>query len=84
MKKQLKIVYSVSDVRKLVAETIRSLKTARKFFDKDDIIIFYTSPRSESNFDRLSKFGTVLKVKTLTEEFKIRKRYGRYGEKFQA
>ncbi len=84
MKEPLKLVYSVSDVRKLVAETIRSLKTARKFFDKDDIIIFYTSPRSESNIGKLSKLGKVLKANNLTEEFTIKKGHGRYGEKFQA
>jgi len=84
LKSPLKLVYSVSDVRNLVEETIRSVKTARKYFNKNDIIIFYTPPRSESNYIKLTKLGTVLKEKNLTENFKINKGHGRFGEKFQA
>jgi hypothetical protein len=82
--KEYKIIYSVSDVRDLIKDTICSIKTLNKYIDKEDIIIFYTPPRSMRGYDRLSKLGTVIKEDNLTDEISLRKGLGRYGDKFHA
>lgn len=80
--KKYKIVYSVSDVRDLIKDTICSVKTLRKYVDREDIIIFYTPPRSKKNYMKLDKLGTVIKEDNLTDEIKLHRRTGRYGDKF--
>lgn len=81
---EYKIVYSVSDVRDLIRDTICSVNTLRKYVSKEDTIIFYTPPRSKWNYKRLSKLGTVIKVDNLTDEIELQKGAGRYGDKFHA
>jgi len=81
---ELKIIYSVSDVRDLIRDTINSIMSLRRYFEKEDIIIYYTPPRSKKNYAKLSKLGTVIKERNITDEFRIIKGYGRFGEKFHA
>lgn len=77
-----KIVYSLSDVRNLVDSTIRSIRSLNYFIDKDDIIVFYTPPRSKNVFNKLSKISNVIKAKNITDPFMFQKnRFGSYGEK---
>lgn len=76
--------YSVSDVRDLVNETIISARSLLKFVDNENIIIFYTPPRTLKNFKRLNKVGKVISKKNITEMIKVQKGLGRYGEKFHA
>ena len=80
--KKYKIVYSVSDVRDLIKDTVCSIKTLRKYVYKEDIIIFYTPPRSKRNYEKLNKLGTVIKEDNLTDEIELHRRTGRYGDKF--
>lgn len=82
-KTSFKVVYSVSDDSDLVTQTLDSIKTVRKFVSKDDIIIFYTPPRSKRNYEKLSKIATVKNVPNITKLFIFDKKRGprRYGEK---
>jgi len=81
--KTVKIVYTVADVGNLVKLALKSIRTVRKFFEKEDILVYYTRPRSERNRKKLEKYSTVIEAETLTEPFSFRKgsppQY--YGEK---
>ena len=78
----MKVVYTVSDKGSMIEDVLKSLSTIRRFIDKNDIIIYYTPPRSEENFDKLSSLAVVLKAENITKPFLFQKnRFGRYGEK---
>ena len=78
-----KICYCVSDVRSLVKETLCSIRSLSRFVEKDEIIVFYTPPRTKKSYYVLSKFATVIETENITEPFKFVKDgdKGRYGEK---
>jgi len=78
-----KFVYTVCDKKKLVKEIVRSLKSIRRFIEKEHIIVFYTPPRSEKVFKMLSRYAVVKPVPNITKPFVFAKERGagRYGEK---
>lgn len=79
----MKIVFSVSSTGLLVSQAVRSLKSIRRFFDRNDIIVYYTPPRTRLDGFRLSRFAIVNEVANLTEPFTFmdERGDGRYGEK---
>ena len=79
----VKFVYTVSDIGDMIKLAIKSIKSLHKFVDKNDIIVFYTPPRSEQNYNRLSKLAIVKNVPNITKPFVCFKDRGpgRYGEK---
>ena len=78
-----KVVYSVSDDLELVTQTLASIKSLKRFVPKDEIIVFYTPPRSKKNYEKLSKVSTVVNVPNITEPFVGRNgtKPRRFGEK---
>jgi len=79
----VKFVYTLSDSGKLVSQAIKSIKSLRKFVDRENIIVFYTPPRSKRNLRKLSKLAVVKEVENISKPFVFDKSrgYGRYGEK---
>ncbi len=80
-----KICYCISDVRSLVEETLQSIHSLNKFIDKENIIVFFTPPRTKKSYHNLSKFATVIKTENITDPFMFvtDQENGRYGEKIQ-
>ena len=78
-----KIVYTVSDKGTMIEDVVKSIRTVRRFIEKEHIIVFYTPPRSENNFQKLAELATVIKAKNITKPFVFQKKRGfsRYGEK---
>ncbi|RLI44515.1 hypothetical protein DRO69_07220 [Candidatus Bathyarchaeota archaeon] len=78
-----KFVYTVTNRQKLVDQAVRSIKSLLNFVDKEDIIVFYTPPRSRRNLRKLSKVATVIEAPNLTKPFVFTEKRGasRYGEK---
>lgn len=79
------LVYTLSDKGNMVKDILSSLKTASKFFDKKDIIIFHTPPRKEETTRKLSHYATVVLTENITAPFTFRRHIGagQYGEKIQ-
>jgi len=77
----MKIVYTSNDIG--MSLLLKSIKTARKFFKREEIIVFYTPPRSRRNFQKLNKIATVKKVPNVTEPFVSfpNRKPSYYGEK---
>jgi hypothetical protein len=84
-----KVVYSVSDNADLILRALSSIKSLEKFVSKDNIIVFYTPPRSEKNQEKLSKLAIVKEAENVTKPFDARvdridprlRGPQRYGEK---
>ena len=78
-----KIVYSLSNVRDLIRDCLRSLKTLNRFIDKNNIIIFYTPPRNYKTYNKLKKRAEVKEVDNISEPFWFTNNRGylRAGEK---
>jgi hypothetical protein len=79
-----KVVYSVSDKADLIARTLDSIRSVRNFVSKDDIIVFYTPPRSRKNREKLLKVAIVRELENVTKPFDARtdsRGARRYGEK---
>jgi len=76
-------VYTVSDRAFLVSEACRSIKSLRKYVDRNGVTVFLTPPRSASARARLSELAIVKEVDNLTKPFVFKKERGlaRYGEK---
>lgn len=76
-------VYTVSDRAFLVSEACRSIKSLRKYADRNEIIVFLTPPGSASGRARLSELAIVKEVDNLTKPFVFKKERGPapYGEK---
>jgi len=79
----VKFVYTVSDRRNMISDVIRSIKSLRRFVNKEHIIVFYTPPRSKKSYEKLSRLAIVKKVPNVTKPFVFSKAIGesRYGEK---
>ncbi|GAI54364.1 unnamed protein product, partial [marine sediment metagenome] len=79
----MKVAYSASDIWGMVDQTVPSIKSVRKFFQRDEVVVFYTPPRSEKNRERLSALAEVREVENLTDPFDPwrKGRMSRYGEK---
>lgn len=79
----IKYVYSISDNAALIPNVIHSIKSPRRYVDKEDIVVFFTPPRSKISCARLSKLAVVKEVDNVTKPFIFAKHhgYGRYGEK---
>jgi len=79
----VKIVYTVSDKNYLIPNVLRSLRSVQKFCTPQNIIIFYTPPRSKENFQKLSELAIVRKVPNITNPFAAFPTKGKshYGEK---
>lgn len=79
----VKFVYTLSDERDLVSLTIKSIKSLLRFTNKENIIVFYTPPRSSQNLVKLSRLAVVKQVPSLTKSFFVKQHNstGRYGEK---
>ena len=79
---EFRVVYTVSDKGSMVKETLNSIRTVRRFVEKENVIVFYTPPRSEVNLNKLSDLAVVVKKDNITKPFYFeRNRFGRYGEK---
>ncbi len=80
---EVKFVYTVSDRGDMIRDVLRSIKSLRRFADREEIVVFYTPPRSQSSLEELSKLAEVKLVPNVTEPFVFRKERGpgRYGEK---
>jgi hypothetical protein len=75
-------VYTLSDKSDLVKLALKSIKSLLKFTSKENVIIFYTPPRSKKNLLKLEKLSTVKQVSNLTDPFFVKDHdAGRYGEK---
>lgn len=82
MTNETTFVYTVSDVRNLVKETLRSAKTLLKFVDKNMITIFYTPPRSRKGLKQLSRVARVVEAENITSPFRFTThKAGYFGEK---
>ncbi|GAI38956.1 unnamed protein product, partial [marine sediment metagenome] len=79
----MKVAYTVSDIREMVDQAVMSIRSARKFFRRDEVVVFYTPPRSEKNRERLSALAEVREVENLTDPFDPwgMGRMSRYGDK---
>lgn len=79
----MKVAYTVSDIWKIVDQTVLSIKSVRKFFQRGEVVVFYTPPRSKKNQERLSALAEVREVENLTDPFDPwrKGRMSRYGEK---
>jgi hypothetical protein len=84
-----KVAYSVSDTADLITRVLKSIKSLERFVPKENVIVFYTSPRSVDNYRRLSEIANVKMVDNITIPFDAqfdRAEYSlkgarRYGEK---
>ena len=63
-------------------ELVSSLKSIRRFIDRKNIVVFYTPPRSQKNYNIFNKYAIVKEVDDETPPFKYLKRSpaSRYGE----
>lgn len=80
---EVKIAYTVSSKGSMVKDIINSLRSLRRFIEKDNIIVFYTPPRTDLDYRRLTRYAVVEKVENLTEPFVAKKNTApsHYGEK---
>ncbi len=76
------VAYCVSDKGKMPQELLSSLMSINRYIKRDNIIVFYTPPRSEKNYNSFSKYANVKKVNNLTTPFKYMagRAPSRYGE----
>jgi len=76
-------VYTVSDAGAMIPEVVRSIKSLRKYVDREDIVVFFTPPRSKLSCTRLSRLAMVKEVGNLSRPFVFVREHGlgRYGEK---
>ena len=75
-----KFVYTLSDPQVQLA--LNSIKSLRRFVNRDDIVVFCTPPIREKNIHALSRNAVVVESENLTEPFFMAKgKCGRYGEK---
>lgn len=69
MKEDYAVVYTLSDHGDMIGNCLKSLRTLSRFVDRDNIIVFYTPPRTKHNLEKLSKYGTVVEAKNITKPF---------------
>lgn len=76
------VAYSVSDKGKMAEELIHSLKSINPFINRDNVIIFYTPPYSQHNYNIFNKYAIVKRVDNVTLPFKYMSGTSpsRYGE----
>jgi len=79
------IVYTLSDKGNMVKDILSSLKTASKYEEKEDIIVFHTPPIKQETVRKLSRYATVIQTSNVTEPFTFvgHRGPGQYGEKVQ-
>ena len=79
----VKYVYSVSDIYNLVPNAISSIRSLRRFVEKENILVFFTPPRTELSAALLSRLAIVKKVGNISKPFEFIKGTGarRFGEK---
>ena len=83
MKDEYAVVYTLSDHGDMVRNCLKSLRSLSRFVDREDIIIFYTPPRTRHNLKMLLNYATVVEANNITEPFVFQdyRGPGRYGEK---
>jgi len=64
------LTYTFSDVMKLPDELYWSLKSASRFFTKNEIVVYYTPPRSEETLKRIEHYCTVKLVPNISRTYK--------------
>jgi len=76
------IVYSLCDKGKMPEELISSLRSIYRFIDREKIIVFYTPPYSQHNYNIFNKYAIVKQVDNVTLPFKYMsgRPPSRYGE----
>jgi hypothetical protein len=88
-KQEYKVVYTVSDCGDLIPAVLKSIKSLERFVQKENVIVFYTPPRSKENYSKLSEIAEVKAVENITTPFDMHgcdekgflKGAQRYGEK---
>jgi hypothetical protein len=83
-KDKLKYVYSVSSTKRLVNEAIRSIRTLLHFTNPEQIIVFYTPPRTTEDKERLIDLNVDVRERpNRTESFSMHNRdiQSHYGDK---
>lgn len=81
----MKFVYTLSEKGDMPRQIFASIKTLRRFVDRENIVVIYTPPREFFTQLNLGFYATVLLKENMTEPFVFDKARGasRYGEKVQ-
>lgn len=67
-----KIVYTTGLKKRMLRDLKHSILSARRFVNKDDVIVIFTPPLDYSVIEEFKKYATVIvKEKNLTKPFKI-------------
>lgn len=77
-------VYTLSSTSGMVSQAVRSIKSITNWVDADNVIVFYTPPRSEKAKQKLSKLGVDLRVvNNISNSFSVSdsRAESHYGEK---
>jgi hypothetical protein len=81
-KNEFVVAYSVCDKGRMADELVSSLKSMNRFINRDNIVVFYTPPCSQHNYNIFNKYAIVKKEDNLTQPFKYMtgRPASRYGE----
>ena len=76
------VAYCVCDKEKMPEELVSSLESIKRFIDRKNIVVFYTPPKSQKNYDIFNKYAVVKEVDNVTPPFKYLKKRppSRFGE----